>query len=160
MTPTHRFDRLHRTFFRPASADARQRREEGVMRRQLTAASTLDSLKKEAKRWLKALRADDGEARARLTRTYPNAPAPPGLRDVQHALALEHGLSGWQALKAALADAAGNSRRDAANAELVASFLKNASLDWRVGGSARISAGHTADRLLRRHPEIARDSPY
>jgi hypothetical protein len=36
------------------------------MTRQLTAASTLDNLKKEAKRWLKALRAHDGEARARL----------------------------------------------------------------------------------------------
>jgi hypothetical protein len=84
------------------------------MRRQLTAASTLDNLKKEAKRWLKALRANDDEARARLTRAYPGAPAPPGLRDVQHALALEHGLSGWSALKAALADAAGSASRNAA----------------------------------------------
>jgi ankyrin repeat protein len=44
--------------------------------------------------------------------------------------------------------------------EWVASFLKNASLDWRVGGAARISAGRLADRLLRRHPEIARNSIY
>jgi ankyrin repeat protein len=68
--------------------------------------------------------------------------------------ALEHGLSGWSALKAGLADAAGNAP------EWVASFLKNASLDWRVGGSARIAAGRAADRLLRRHPEIARNSIY
>jgi hypothetical protein len=70
------------------------------MSRQLTPQNGLDGLKKEAKRWLKALRAHDPEARARLDRTYPNAPAAPGLRDVQHALALEHGLAGWTALKA------------------------------------------------------------
>jgi uncharacterized protein len=49
---------------------------------------------------------------------------------------------------------------DPRHAEWVASFLKNASLDWRVGGSARVSAGHMADRLLRRHPEIVRNSIY
>jgi hypothetical protein len=74
------------------------------MSRQLTSATTLDSLKKEAKRWLKTLRSRDDQARARLLRTYPTAPAEPGLRDVQHALALEHGLAGWTALKAALTD--------------------------------------------------------
>ena len=35
---------------------------------------TLDSLKKEAKRWLKALRANVDDARARLERALPNAP--------------------------------------------------------------------------------------
>ena len=33
----------------------------------------MDNLRKEAKRWLKALRANDPDARARLTRTHPNA---------------------------------------------------------------------------------------
>jgi hypothetical protein len=61
------------------------------MSRELSAATTLESLKKEAKRWLKALRANAEHARARLTRVWPTAPAKPGLRDVQHALALEHG---------------------------------------------------------------------
>jgi ankyrin repeat protein len=74
------------------------------MSRQLTAASTLDNLKKEAKRWLKALRADDERARARLRRAYPQAPAEPTLRDIQHALALEHGIEGWTALTKNLAD--------------------------------------------------------
>jgi len=68
------------------------------MFRQLTPQSSLESLKKEAKRWLKALRANDAEARARLQRAHPNAPLEPGLRDVQHALALEHGVSGWNTL--------------------------------------------------------------
>src|SRR5688572_4212277 len=74
------------------------------MSRQLTAASTLDSLKKEAKRWLKALRANDERMRARLRRAYPQAPAEPTLRDIQHALALEHGVQGWTALTRNLVD--------------------------------------------------------
>jgi hypothetical protein len=62
----------------------------------------LESLRKEAKRWLAALRTHDPDARARLDRAVPNAPAAPTLRDVQHALAREHGFAGWAALKEAL----------------------------------------------------------
>ena len=47
------------------------------MSRPLTAATTLDNLKKEAKRWLRALRAHDEQARARLDRAYAGAPAEP-----------------------------------------------------------------------------------
>jgi hypothetical protein len=74
------------------------------MPRRITPQTTVDNLKKEAKRWLKELRADDVEARTRLEQSYTNAPADPVLRDVQHALALEHGLPNWTALKQALAD--------------------------------------------------------
>lgn len=70
-----------------------------ITRRKLTSTTTLDNLKKEAKRWLKALRANDEEARLRLQRAWSNAPAEPRLRDVQHALALEHDLASWAALK-------------------------------------------------------------
>jgi hypothetical protein len=62
---------------------------------------SLESLKKEAKRWLESLRADAADARARLERALPNAPATPTLRDVQQALAQEHGFPGWAALKQA-----------------------------------------------------------
>jgi hypothetical protein len=75
------------------------------MSRKLTAHSTLETLKKEAKRWLKALQAGDGNARRRLLAATPLAPAEPGLRDVQLALAREHGLPGWAALCQELADA-------------------------------------------------------
>ena len=68
------------------------------MPRKLTPASSLDNLKKEAKRWLKELRANDATARKRLERAWPKAPQQPGLRDVQHALALEHGQQNWVAL--------------------------------------------------------------
>jgi ankyrin repeat protein len=74
------------------------------MSRPLTPQSTLENLKKEAKRWLKAVRANDAAARARLTRAWPGAPHAPGLRDMQHALAREYGFPGWSALKARLAE--------------------------------------------------------
>ena len=69
------------------------------MPRPITSRTTLALLRREAKRWLKALRAGDGPARARLQRALPHAPERPTLRDVQHALAREHGLPGWTALK-------------------------------------------------------------
>jgi hypothetical protein len=72
------------------------------MPRQITPATSLDNLKKEAKRWLKLLHADDVEARARFERAYPAAPPRPVLRDLQHALAREHGHENWNALKRTL----------------------------------------------------------
>jgi ankyrin repeat protein len=65
--------------------------------------SSLDNLRKTAKRWLKALRDGDAAARARLARAYPGAPEQPTLRDVQHALARERGYESWVALKNAVA---------------------------------------------------------
>jgi uncharacterized protein len=64
------------------------------MSRTLTPDSSLETLKKEAKRWLKALRAGDAEAQRRLVAVTPAAPANPSLRDVQLALAREYGLPG------------------------------------------------------------------
>jgi hypothetical protein len=58
-----------------------------IMSRTLTPDSTLENLRKEAKRWLKALRAGDAGARSRLLAATPHAPADPGLRDVQLAVA-------------------------------------------------------------------------
>jgi hypothetical protein len=62
----------------------------------------LESLKKEAKRWLAAIRAGDSDARGRFERALPGAVGSPGLREVQHALAREQGFDGWADLKAAL----------------------------------------------------------
>ena len=66
--------------------------------------STLENLRKSARRWLKALRADDADAHARLKRADPNAPSNAALRDVQHALAREHGHKSWIDLRRALDD--------------------------------------------------------
>ncbi|MGH7721097.1 MAG: ankyrin repeat domain-containing protein [Gemmatimonadaceae bacterium] len=116
------------------------------MSRKLTPQSSLENLKREAKRWLKALRQNDPDARARLARAHPDAPASPGLRDVQHALAREHGLPGWTALKEELArhgpDAPATSR-DAAIQGLLAAAER--------GDAARVS------ELLDAHPDIVNE---
>jgi uncharacterized protein len=111
------------------------------MPRTLSRASTLDTLKKEAKRWLKALRAGDAAARQRLVAATPGAPAAPGLRDVQLALAREHGLDGWTALRRALDDLALARRSHAERVEIV---LRSA---W--GGDPVAAA-----RILTRWPDI------
>jgi uncharacterized protein len=128
------------------------------MSRQLTSRSNLESLKREAKRWLKQLRANNAEARRRFDRTFPNAPAQPTLRDLQHALAREYGFAGWTEVKRSVTtDASAGKTR----AELVHWFLENACPDHHVrGGPAHVMARHTAMRILERHPEIARDSIY
>lgn len=76
------------------------------MSEQFPVARSLESMRKEAKRWLHALRNGDADARARLLRTTPDAGTNLTLRAVQHALAREHGFAGWTALKEALEAAA------------------------------------------------------
>ncbi|HEY3129507.1 MAG TPA: hypothetical protein VGL91_08615, partial [Acidobacteriota bacterium] len=132
------------------------------MSRQLTASTTLENLKKEAKRWLKAVHANDAEARARLQRAHPQVPSSPVLRDVQHAIALEYGLPGWTALKQELEKRpAASARTEDTQARLVARFLDYACPDHHVRGRpAHRMARHAAMRLLQQHPEIARASLY
>ncbi|MBC7789204.1 MAG: ankyrin repeat domain-containing protein [Anaerolineae bacterium] len=128
------------------------------MIRKLTPQSTLENLKREAKHWLKALRANEADARARLERALPTAPALPSLRDVQHALAREHGAVGWTTLKDQLAGDAGVRKSET---DRVVRFLENACPDHHVrGGPAHVMARHTAMRILRKNPEIARHSLY
>ena len=114
--------------------------------RTLGAAATLESLKKEAKRWLKALRDDDAAARERLRQVLPNAGADIALREVQHALALEHGFNGWTALKEALADRVLARRSPSERAD---DFLRHA-----VDRAGAPLAAH----ILRKHPDVARFS--
>ena len=73
------------------------------MPREITPATSLETLRKEAKRWLKALRADVGDARRRFDAAYPMPIGAVTLRSVQHALAREFGLENWNALQQALA---------------------------------------------------------
>jgi ankyrin repeat protein len=115
-------------------------------RRSLDASVNLESLKKEAKRWLKALRDGDSQARERLQKSGARASSDPTLREVQHALALEFGVSGWTALKEALADA---QRERLSDAEWADDFLRRA-LDRQDGDFAA--------QILRKRPNIARFS--
>jgi hypothetical protein len=66
------------------------------MHRKLTSATTLENLKREAKRWLKGLRSKEVEACERFDRAYPAQTGTPVLRDVQCALAREHGFENWK----------------------------------------------------------------
>lgn len=132
------------------------------MTRQLTAHSSLETLRKEGKRWLKALRAHDPQALERFRRSHPGAPLQPGLRDVQYALAREHGAQSWAALKAALAEAAIDNIK---HEELLSEFLEHARLRygtrpgtnaWDGGYYDDPSRWKYAARILQRHPEIVR----
>ncbi len=134
------------------------------MLRILTAHSTHDSLKKQAKRRLKAVRARDTQARARLQQLHPRASADPGLREVQHALALEHGAVSWIALKQQLDDLALAHRTQA---ERLEEFLEHAILNYGIPpGTPRWNPEYPDDparrvraaRILARHPEITRQS--
>jgi hypothetical protein len=90
----------------------------------------LDSLRKEAKRWLAALRDNVGDARTRLVRLLPNAPGNPVLREVQLALAREHGFPGWAALKRALTPDPSASTRTLEQYQVMAEALLEA---YRTG---------------------------
>jgi ankyrin repeat protein len=129
------------------------------MARRITPQTNLDNLKKEAKRWLKALRSKDSGARERLLSAFPKAPADPVLRDVQYALAREYEFENWKSLKDALEDQApaGSGSGQTQPPELVLRFLDFACPDHHVRGRpAHRIARHAALRILNRHPEIAR----
>jgi hypothetical protein len=76
------------------------------MSRHISPATTLDTLKQEAKRWHRALVAREPEAWQRWQETPEPGPAHPTLRAVQHALAREYGFAGWTALRRRVENAA------------------------------------------------------
>lgn len=112
-----------------------------------------EALRRQAKRWLQALRRGDAEALARLKRSLPRPSDPPVLREVQQALAREQGFPSWAALKehhALEVLVAGDAARR------IDVFLEHACIftaptdfpqKWR-----------RAERLRARHPEIAEQS--
>jgi len=134
------------------------------MYRKFTAQSRFENLRKEAKHWLKSLRAGDSAAKERLRRAWPEAPAQPGLRDIQHALAREYGLASWAMLKEKLEEMAFAQKN---REEQVAEFLEDACLHYgvRPGTSTwdqsyfdEPSRWAHAARLLAKYPEIAEHS--
>ena len=76
------------------------------MQRKLPSTTHLENLKRAAKHWLQALRENDLEAHERFERAYPNHSGTPVLRDVQYALAREHGFENWKELKLEVQEAA------------------------------------------------------
>lgn len=113
---------------------------------------SLESLRKEAKRWLKAIQENDAGARARLDRALESAPAEPTLRDVQHALALEMGFAGWAALKRALTAAPSPASPSAEGTAALAHYeeMAQALLDAYRTGSPEAMSRHYAFTWHRR----------
>lgn len=131
------------------------------MSRSFSNASSLDSLRGEAKRWFKALKAEDTAAIARFRAAFPDHAGAARLRQVQHALAREYGLASWAALKQEIEDRARSS------AERVRLFLEKsvnrygtdpATRKWGSYEPDRPARGVLAARILARNPEIVRDS--
>jgi hypothetical protein len=91
---------------------------------------SIESLKKEAKRWLAELRDNDEDARTRLVQSLNSFPNNPTLRDVQHALARENGYAGWNELTAAMARDRQAGTESLAHYEAAALALLNA---YRTG---------------------------
>jgi ankyrin repeat protein len=132
--------------------------------RELTFRSTLETIRRQAKRWLKEIEAGDTEALARFRKLIPNHAGVAKLRVVQHALARDYGLANWAALKQELTAREAAARGHAA---LVALFLEKSVLrygvrpgtqSWGDYEADRPARGALAQRLLERHPEIAGDS--
>lgn len=132
--------------------------------RELTPRSNLETIRRQAKRWLKEIEAGDGEAIARFRKLIPNHAGKPKLREVQHALARDYGQANWAALKQELTTREAAARGHAA---LVALFLEKSALrygvrpgtqNWGEYEADRPARGALAQRLLERHPEIIGDS--
>jgi ankyrin repeat protein len=132
--------------------------------RELTPRSTLETIRRQAKRWLKEIEAGDGEAIARFRKLVSGHAGAPKLREVQHALARDYGFSNWAALKHEFATREAATRGHAA---LVALFLEKSALrygvrpgtqSWGEYEADRPARGALAQRLLERHPEIIGDS--
>jgi len=131
------------------------------MSRSLSAHSSLEVLRGEAKRWLKAITAADTEALARFRRAFSGHTGVPKLREVQHALAREYGFPTWAALKQELEDRARSASdrirlflEKSVNRYGVSPFTHKWG-DYELDGPQR---GVVAARILARHPEIVRDS--
>ena len=128
------------------------------MTRRLTPQTTLENLKKEAKRFLNALAASDKNLREKMLQAWPDAPAKPVLRDIQYAIARQYGFENWKALKQAIAShlpgetIAPRQEED----QLLGRFFEYACPDHHVRGRpAHRIAHHAALRMLEQHPEIA-----
>ena len=95
----------------------------------------------------------------RLRLAYPAAPATPTLRDIQHALAREHGYENWKTLVTAISEQ--SPPAEPRGGDPVSNFLGFASWDHLTHGRgdyATIAAA--AMRLLDKHPEIASADIY
>jgi ankyrin repeat protein len=131
------------------------------MPRSLSPNSNIDALRREAKRWFKSVTSGNPEAAERFRQVVPDHTGNLKLRQVQQALAREHGFPSWAALRQEIED------RKRTSADRVRLFLEKSVNRYGVDPSTQkwgdyerdgLARGILAARLLARHPEIARDS--
>lgn len=125
-----------------------------MITRDLPANATLDSIRKQAKAFLKALKAGDAAARQR-TLPYFTEPATIGLQDAQLVIAREFGFSSWTGLKTHLERAQPGKP---ATEQLANRFLALATLSYFGDIAADPERYAQAKALLEEHPEIAGES--
>ncbi|MFJ6323578.1 MULTISPECIES: ankyrin repeat domain-containing protein [unclassified Rhizobium] len=119
--------------------------------RSLAANATLDSLKKQAKAFLKAVQSGDASARGRAAPYFADI-ANVGLQDIQLVLARELGFSSWAKLKVHLE--AGDHRNFPPD-QLANRFLSLVTLSYFGSIAADPARFEEARELLEANPEIA-----
>lgn len=116
----------------------------------LPAQPDLDQLRRRAKELLKAVRAGDAEAAARVRRVLPRLPAEFALADAQWVIAREHGHPSWPKLKAYV-------ERVTGRPGIVRAFRREISYyEERAAGLVSVWEGRLPDALevIRRfHPD-------
>ncbi|MDE1994046.1 MAG: hypothetical protein KGI75_16195, partial [Rhizobiaceae bacterium] len=122
--------------------------------RPLAGNASLDSLKKQAKAFLKSVRSGDASALSRIA-PYFSSPDSVGLQDIQLVLSREHGFSSWTKLKTHLESAR---PRDLARDQLANRFLSLVTVSYFSEIPADPERFDEAAQLLVDHPEIATDS--
>lgn len=122
--------------------------------RSLAVDATLDSLKKQAKSFLKAVQSGDASACSRVAPYFADV-ADVGLQDIQLVLAREFGFSSWTKLKAHLES--GDRGRASPN-QLANRFLSLATISYFANIPAHPARFDEALQLLEAHPEIADES--
>jgi len=125
-----------------------------VTTRSLAVDATLDSLKKQAKSFLKAVQSGDASARSRVAPYFTDI-ADVGLQDIQLVLAREFGFSSWTKLKSYLES---GDRKHAPADQLANRFLSLATVSYFANIPADTIRFDEALRLLEAHPEIADES--
>ncbi|NTG00585.1 ankyrin repeat domain-containing protein [Agrobacterium rhizogenes] len=122
--------------------------------RSLAGNATLDSLKKQAKAFLKAAQSGDASARSRVTPYFADV-TDIGLQDIQLVLAREHGFSSWAKLKAHLESA---NRGQVPLDQLANKFLSLATVSYFSHIAADPARFDEALQLLEANSDIAGDS--
>ncbi|MGV1788846.1 ankyrin repeat domain-containing protein [Rhizobium sp. A37_96] len=119
--------------------------------RSLASTATLDSLKKQAKSFLKAVQSGDASARSRVAPYFTDI-AHVGLQDVQLVLAREFGFSSWTKLKAHLES---GDRKHVPRDQLANRFLSLATVSYFGNIPADPARFDEARQLLEENPDIA-----